>query len=149
MKKHSPPLNGLSEEHIMQTIQSCAEDTVAFLATSELGFERLKTSVDSRGDPFDRCGSVVFEEYGEEILRIPISCLPATIGSSRSADYPLSREGISRMHCHLEKIGNLVRIHDDMSTNGVLLNGKWVDAEDLCDGDELRLGSVIMRLRKA
>jgi hypothetical protein len=138
----------LTDDYILQSIQSSSDDTMAFLATREWGFEKLKSSVQSRGDTFDRCGGVLFEENGEEILYIPVSCMPATIGSSRQADYHLQYPGLSRLHCHLEFVGSLVRIYDDRSTNGVILNRKKVDSEDLCDGDELMLGSVTLRVRK-
>lgn len=140
--------DSLSDDHIMRAIQSSAEDTVAFTATSKWGYEKIKASVKSRGDTFDRSAGVVFEEDGSEVLRVPVAGMPATIGSGGMADHVLDRAGISRLHCHLEYVGNLVRIHDDASTNGVVLNKKKVDCEDLCDGDEVTLGTVSLRIRK-
>lgn len=137
----------LSDEEILKSIQSSAEASGAFTATREWGYEMLKASVSSRGDTFDRTGAVVLE-MGEESLRIPVAEMPATIGSGQKADFRLEGEGISRLHCHLECIGSLVRVVDDHSTNGVVLNRKKVSAEDLCDGDELVLGSTVLRIRK-
>ncbi len=140
--------DNLSDDHILKSLQSSAEETVAFSATSKWGYEKIQASITSRGDSFDRCSSVVFEEEGLEVIRVPVSCMPATIGSGPSADYILDRTGISRLHFHLEYVGNLVRVYDDASTNGVVLNKKKVDCEDLCDGDELTLGAVSLRIRK-
>lgn len=140
--------DNLSDDHIMRSIQSSAEDTVAFSATSKWGYEKVMASVKSRGDTFDRNAGVAFEEEGCEILRVPVASMPATVGSGGMADYILKRTGISRLHCHLEFVGNLIRIHDDASTNGVVLNKKKVDCEDLCDGDEVMLGTVSLRIRK-
>lgn len=138
----------LSDEHILKSIQSSAEETGAFTATSQWGYERLRASVASRGDSFDRRGAVVMEKDGGELLRIPVAGLPSTIGSGATADFVLEHEGVSRLHCHLESVGSLVRIVDDGSTNGLLLNRKKVDAEDLCDGDELAIGTLVLRVRK-
>jgi hypothetical protein len=138
----------LSDDSIVRSIQASAEETAAFVATSKWGYKQLKASIESRGDPFDRCGCVVFEEDGKEILRIPVSAMPATIGSGSTADFVLERAGISRLHCHLERMGCLVRVYDDASTNGIMLNKKTIEAEDLCDGDELVLGTVVLRIRK-
>jgi hypothetical protein len=138
----------LSDAQIIESIQSSAEEAEAFCAPSQWGYEKLKVSIASRGDSFDRCGEIIFEEDGKEILRIPVACMPVTIGSGEKVDYALDFPGLSRMHCHLEYIGSLVRIHDDASTNGVVLNGKKIASEDLCDGDEVKLGMVSLRIRK-
>jgi pSer/pThr/pTyr-binding forkhead associated (FHA) protein len=37
-----------------------------------------------------------------------------------------------------------VRILDDRSTNGTLVNGRLVEAAELSDGDVLTLGSVVL-----
>lgn len=140
--------DALSDEHILRSIQDGATDTAAFSIANQAGFERLKASIKSRGDTFDRCGGVVFEEDGEEVLKVPVSRMPATIGSGVRADFVLDRPGVSRLHCHLESIGSLVRVSDDNSTNGVTLNRKPVQSEDLCDGDEITFGPVVLRVRK-
>jgi len=138
----------LSDEHILETIQSAAEESELFSAASRRGYEKLKASINSRGDAFGRSGAVVFEEHGGEVLRVPVACLPATIGCGEKAGFVLKYAGISRLHFHLEPVGSLVRICDDASTNGVFLNGKKIDKEELCDGDEVTVGAVSLRIRK-
>lgn len=142
MPEHFP------DEHIIKTIRSSAEETGAFSATSQWGFDRLRASIASRGDTFDRGGAVLLEKDGAEVLRIPVAGLPSTIGSGEASDFILGFEGISRLHCHLESVGNLIRIVDDGSTNGLMLNRKKIGSEELCDGDELQLGSLLLRIRK-
>lgn len=149
MRPHSQSASDrLSDEEIVSAIQKGTEETLAFDATSQWGYEKLMVSVSSRGDHFDRNAMVLFEESGDVLLSVPISSMPATIGCSKSADYVIDRAGISRLHCHLESIGGLVRINDDESTNGVWLNGKRIQSQELCDGDELTLGTVLLRVRK-
>jgi hypothetical protein len=144
--KYEP--DDLSDNHILETLQATAEESEVFSATSKWGYDRLKKSFESRGDSFDRCGAIVFSEGDVEVVRIPISCLPATIGSADKVDYALTYPGVSRLHCHLELVGSLVRIIDDASTNGLMLNGKRVESEDLCDGDEIVMGTAALRIRK-
>ena len=139
----------ISDRKILEELQDAAEESGVFSATSEWGIERMKQSFNSRGDCFERCGAVVFEYEGEEVLRVPVACLPATIGRGDKVDYVLNYSGISRVHCHLESAGNLVRICDDASTNGIILNRKKIESEDLCDGDEVTIGTVSLRSRKA
>ncbi len=142
-------VDDVSDRRIIETLRNAAEESEAFSATSEWGYGRLMQSFDSRGDCFDRSGAVVFEYEGTEVLRVPVACLPATIGCGEKVDYVLDHPGISRMHCHLESAGNLVRICDNASTNGIFLNRKRIKSEDLCDGDEVKLGTALLRIRKA
>ncbi|VGO11627.1 FHA domain-containing protein FhaA [Pontiella desulfatans] len=139
----------MSDTHLLKAIQAGTDETGAFFATRDWGFDRLRASVDSRGDPIDRDGAIVLEGDGAPVLSIPFARMPATIGSGETADYRLEHAGISRLHCLLEPVGSLVRIRDKGSTNGVLLNGKKVKVEELCDGDELQLGSAVLRIRIA
>lgn len=41
-----------------------------------------------------------------------------------------------------------MRIYDDSSTNGVILNRNKIDQEDLCDGDQIKFGVITLRVRK-
>ena len=148
MKDKNHQLTDDSDEQLLETLRLSYDASDAFLSIGIWGRERFKESIHSRGDCFDRCGAVVFERNEQEVLRIPVASLPATIGSSRKADFVLNEEGVSRLHCHLEPVGSLVRICDNDSTNGLKLNHKKIDQEDLCDGDELKLGSATFIVRK-
>ncbi|VGO12094.1 Glycogen accumulation regulator GarA [Pontiella desulfatans] len=139
----------LSDNQIIERLQDAAEAEDVFSATREWSLEKMRLSIHSRGDYFDRQGLVSFERDGNEALRVELSSMPATIGRGEKADCKLDFGGVSRLHCRLERVGNLVRICDAGSKNGTILNGKKIDFEDLCDGDELQLGSVLLRIRRA
>jgi pSer/pThr/pTyr-binding forkhead associated (FHA) protein len=138
----------LSDVQIIAKLREAADTADVFAATREWSLEKMRQSIRSRGDFFDRKGAVVFELDGQEVLRVCACALPVTIGSGEKADCRLVYEGISRVHCRLEVIGNLVRLCDAGSKNGTRLNGKPIDFEDLCDGDEIQIGSISVRVRR-
>ncbi|VGO12081.1 FHA domain-containing protein FhaA [Pontiella desulfatans] len=146
MKQHETNNDELSDTQIIKTLQDAADSGDVFASTREWSLEKMRESINSRGDYFDRNGAVVFELEGREVFRISVNSLPVTIGSGEYADFRLDYAGISRVHCRLVAVGNLVRISDDHSKNGVRLNGKSIEAEDLCDGDVLQLGTVQLRV---
>jgi pSer/pThr/pTyr-binding forkhead associated (FHA) protein len=137
-----------SDAQIIQRLQDAAEAEDVFAATREWSLEKMRLSIKSRGDYFDRKGAVVIELDGEDVLRVCMCNLPVTIGRGEKSDCRLVYEGISRLHCRLERVGNLVRLCDAGSKNGTHLNGKSIDFEDLCDGDELKLGVVSLRVKR-
>jgi len=139
---------GLSDTQIIENLQEGADAADVFAATREWSLEKMRLSIQSRGDFFDRQGAIVFELDGREVLHAYVNSLPITIGSDEKTDCRLPHEGISRVHCRLESVGNLVRLCDNGSKNGTYLNGKSIDFEDLCDGDEIKLGSVSMRVKR-
>jgi predicted nucleic acid-binding Zn-ribbon protein len=63
------------------------------------------------------------------------------IGRSRSADIRLDDPTVSRRHAVVVQTpeGEL-RVLDDRSMNGILVNGEPVDWSPLADGDELQIG---------
>ena len=63
------------------------------------------------------------------------------IGRSRSADIRLDDPTVSRRHAVVVRTpeGEL-RVLDDRSMNGILVNGEPVDWSPLADGDELQIG---------
>ena len=63
------------------------------------------------------------------------------IGRSRSADIRLDDPTVSRRHAVVVQTpeGDL-RVLDDRSMNGILVNGEPVDWSPLADGDELQIG---------
>ncbi len=139
---------GLSDTQIIENLQEGADTADVFAATREWSLEKVRLSIESRGDYFDRKGVVVFEQDGREVLNACMCALPITIGSGEKADFRLDGEGVSRVHCRLESIGNLVRLCDVGSKNGTRLNGKPIDFEDLCNGDEIQIGSASLRVKR-
>jgi diguanylate cyclase (GGDEF)-like protein len=67
---------------------------------------------------------------------------PVVIGRSHEVDITLVDDGISRKHATIEKDGDVWRIRDLGSTNGLFINGNRVDTQNLADGDHIRVGST-------
>jgi hypothetical protein len=64
------------------------------------------------------------------------------IGRSAKADIRLDDPSVSRRHALLvSEPGKAIRVLDDRSLNGVILNGKAIEWGRLTDEDELRIGS--------
>lgn len=72
---------------------------------------------------------------------IELSAGWSRIGRSRSADIRLDDPTVSRRHAVIVQTpeGEL-RVLDDRSMNGILVNGEPVDWSPLADGDELQIG---------
>ena len=69
------------------------------------------------------------------------------IGRSRSADIRLDDPTVSRRHAVIVQTpeGEL-RVLDDRSMNGILVNGDPVDWSPLSDGDELQIGRYTLNV---
>jgi hypothetical protein len=69
------------------------------------------------------------------------------IGRSRSADIRLDDPTVSRRHAVIVMTpeGEL-RVLDDRSMNGILVNGEPVDWSHLADGDELQIGRYTLHV---
>jgi FHA domain/Zinc-ribbon containing domain len=69
------------------------------------------------------------------------------IGRSRSADIRLDDPTVSRRHAVVVRTpeGEL-RVLDDRSMNGIMVNGECVDWSPLCDGDELQVGRYTLHV---
>ncbi len=62
------------------------------------------------------------------------------IGRSLSADVRFDDPTVSRRHALVNVEGDVVRILDDRSLNGVFVDGERIDMRELRDGDELSIG---------
>lgn len=69
----------------------------------------------------------------------------ATIGRTLDNDIVLESEAVSRCHARLHLEGGAVRISDNRSKNGVLVNGERVRDRILTDGDIVQLGNFLFR----
>ena len=56
-------------------------------------------------------------------------------------------ESVSRRHARLRIAGGAVRLEDLGSRNGTFVNGRRIEAAELSDKDEIRLGSVSLTFR--
>ncbi len=76
-----------------------------------------------------------------EVVTFPIERGWTRIGRSPTADLRLDDPSVSRRHAlAVAEPGKPLRILDDRSLNGVLLNGETVEWSALRDGDELTVG---------
>lgn len=84
---------------------------------------------------------------GTAAARIEIAAGHTLIGRAEGAQLRLEADGVSRHHAKIVDHGDgLVNVLDLGSTNGTYLNGRRVDAAVLREGDELRVGQVVLRV---
>lgn len=79
-------------------------------------------------------------------LEWPIDRASTVIGRGRTADLVLSEATISRAHALLGFKGDRPFVQDLGSTNGTLLNGVREQQAALAEGDELRMGKLVLRI---
>jgi pSer/pThr/pTyr-binding forkhead associated (FHA) protein len=99
------------------------------------------------GPPPSACRTLVRVESGfYEGLEWPLDRASTVIGRGRTADLVLSEATISRAHALLGFKGDQAFVQDLGSTNGTLLNGSREQQATLRDGDELRMGRLVLRI---
>ena len=69
------------------------------------------------------------------------------IGRGVTADVRLDDHTVSARHAIAVLRGDRLRILDDRSTNGTVVNGRRVDEAELHDGDVVVLGRVVLTYR--
>jgi pSer/pThr/pTyr-binding forkhead associated (FHA) protein len=69
------------------------------------------------------------------------------IGRGFAADVRLDEHTVSSRHAIIVARPTGLRILDDRSTNGTIVNGRRVDEAELCDGDVVVLGRVVLTYR--
>jgi predicted component of type VI protein secretion system len=97
---------------------------------------------DHRGDPGLRldpgrylvCGSAVFALTSDV----------THVGRGIIADVRLDDHTVSARHAIVVARGDRLRILDDRSTNGTVVNGRRIDEAELHDGDVVVLGRVVL-----
>lgn len=84
---------------------------------------------------------LVCRDEGGEVLDFEIEHGWTRIGRSVAADIRLDDPSVSRRHALVvSEAGEPLRVLDDRSLNGVLINGEEVEWGKLGDGDELAIG---------
>jgi hypothetical protein len=69
------------------------------------------------------------------------------VGRGMTADVRLDDHTVSARHAIVVLRAERLRILDDRSTNGTVVNGRRVDEADLHDGDVVVLGRVVLTYR--
>ena len=90
-------------------------------------------------------GRYLAVEDGDELVVIEIGSRPMRLGRSPAADVMLEHLSVSRRHAVVATRGEVVVVLDDLSLNGVVVNGERVGEAVLAHGDEIRLGDVAIR----
>jgi pSer/pThr/pTyr-binding forkhead associated (FHA) protein len=67
------------------------------------------------------------------------------VGRGLAADLHLDENSVSRRHATLVNRPGGVRVLDERSSNGTLVNGRRITQADLHDGDVLAIGRVQLR----
>jgi FHA domain len=82
---------------------------------------------------------------GEERLYLPLDRQITHIGRGFTADVRFDQVHVSVSHAILVRHGRFMRVLDNRSKNGTLVNGRRIVAANLQDGDVLRIGLIAMR----
>ncbi len=83
---------------------------------------------------------LAYEDSGRHVL-MPLTVGVTRIGRSVGAELRFEDTTVSRRHAVLARDADgSVRLLDDRSLNGVLVNGTRVESQKLGDGDEIRIG---------
>jgi pSer/pThr/pTyr-binding forkhead associated (FHA) protein len=68
--------------------------------------------------------------------------LPVTIGQAADAEIRLDDPSVSKYHCYIDRIDNLLVVRDLNSRHGTRVNGTLVSESVLMAGDELAVGMM-------
>lgn len=117
----------------MQEHSSTAEFAVPSPLEASEGLERARAQLPGPGRYLACCE--------QEMRFFPIDSGWTRIGRSVTADIRLDDPSVSRRHALIVcETPQRMRVLDDRSLNGVLLNGEMVEWAKLKDGDELTIG---------
>jgi hypothetical protein len=83
---------------------------------------------------------------GKADRAIPLKKTLTSIGREKGNDIRLKSSQVSRLHCAIHKQGNLLRVTDMGSANGVFVNGKKIESATLRPNDRLTIGSMTFRV---
>ena len=101
---------------------------------------------DHRGDPaFAHLDPGRYLVCGEDAFALTADV--THVGRGMTADIRLDDHTVSARHAIVVARGGRLRILDDRSTNGTVVNGRRVDEAELRDGDVVVLGRVVLTYR--
>jgi pSer/pThr/pTyr-binding forkhead associated (FHA) protein len=69
------------------------------------------------------------------------------LGRGASTDITIWDIRSSRAHCRIDKLPDGYQISDLNSSNGTTVNGKKITTHHLAEGDEVQIGSTVMKFR--
>ncbi len=80
-----------------------------------------------------------------EGVRVVLGPEPITIGRLPESDVMVNDPNASRRHAEIRRVGNDVVVVDLNSTNGTRVNGAAVRERKLADGDQIVIGTTVLR----
>jgi pSer/pThr/pTyr-binding forkhead associated (FHA) protein len=92
-------------------------------------------------------GHYLLIEGPEETQLVELSPGVTRVGRGYAADLRIEDQSVSRRHSILVSRAGCVRVLDDRSVNGTVINGRSVGQAELEDGDILVLGRVVLHYR--
>jgi len=78
-------------------------------------------------------------------LLVPLEANVTHVGRGLACDMHLDDGSVSRRHAIIVQRGPGVRILDDRSANGTIVNGRRITQAELSSGDVIVLGRVVLR----
>ncbi len=104
------------------------------------------------GDPAVDAGpaaELVILEDGRRTRTFRLEADVVTVGRLPECDVVLPDPGASRRHAEIRRTGDRFEIVDLGSTNGTMVNGRYVRAAELRDGDRVTIGGTTLEFRRA
>jgi hypothetical protein len=129
------------------TLQALLHPTAEGVTERFDPIECLDERVRSRAEASDpkEPGRYIEVQGADRALTIPLGTDVVHIGRGLAADLRLDDNSVSRRHAILVPKGSGVRILDDRSSNGTIVNGRQVQQAQLGSGDVILVGRVLLR----
>lgn len=89
----------------------------------------------------DLSADLVIELPGRQVRRFKVYSPAVMIGRGQNSDIVLNYPAISRQHARLFQVNNDYWLMDMGSTNGTMVNGRYIESIRLSDGDVLTVGA--------
>jgi hypothetical protein len=135
---------GLGEFGIQTRVVQPADEPEQAAAQEESGRTMIYSTAERVAEPLEerarvRQDSALLVLDGKRLIVGPAG---ATIGRSRQCDVALTDPNVSRRHAEIRPRGGSWVLTDLGSTNGVILNGRRIDAPQVVKaGDEIEIGT--------
>jgi pSer/pThr/pTyr-binding forkhead associated (FHA) protein len=137
-------MDSLHEHEVERTGTLPVSGSGAMPVTPEARSEDARDLVDHARESVTVPGRyLVYEEFGERLVA-SVSREWTRIGRSLSADVRFDDATVSRRHALVANQADGVRILDDRSLNGVIVNGRRVEWSPLRDGDRIQIGRHLL-----
>lgn len=92
-------------------------------------------------------GKYLMLDDEREARLLPLDADAVRIGRGVMVDITIEESTVSRRHATILRVGAVMLLHDDCSTNGTYVNGRRVTCVELVDGDVLCFGRATVIFR--